>query len=462
MSAIFTRNKFDIFPLVFPVEEGVVFTVKSLGVRHTLQGEYTITVHNANAGSSSEEFSAWNITSYTCQTEKEGTLVFSYTAQTEGEYFVRVYQNGTQITQLNIYALAEYLSSRYPLRGDFHVHTNQSDGNEPPAIVCANYRKKGYDFIVITDHDRYFPSLDAIAAYQGVRIPLAILPGEEVHLPGTTVHIINAGGLFSVNGLLPMKENYLETNGALSRRRYDESIQPPDVYKMEDFWSEIHALERKLKMEEAFPENLDCRSYAVCLWIFNKIREANGMGIFCHPNWINDLYQIPEDFTLYMLEKHPFDAFEVLGGENYYQQNGLQTAMYYNEYRYGRIHPIVGSTDSHSSTASNRNWDLCSTIVFAKSNARRDILDAVQEKYSVAVDTISKEYRLVGEYRLQKYAAFLMEYYFPLHNQQSLIDGELMYQYAIGEATKEEVELIGQRAEKFLRKYIRCNKREKP
>jgi hypothetical protein len=73
--------------------------------------------------------------------------------------------------------------------------------------------------------------------------------------------------------------------------------------------------------------------------------------------------------------------------------------MYYHEYRQGRVHPIVGSTDSHSSTASNRNWDLCSTIVFAKSNARRDILDAVQEKYSVAVDTISKEYRLVGEYR---------------------------------------------------------------
>ena len=159
--------------------------------------------------------------------------------------------------------------------------------------------------------------------------------------------------------------------------------------------------------------------------------------------------------TLYMLEKHPFDAFEVLGGENYYQQNGLQTAMYYNEYRQGRVHPIVGSTDSHSSTASNRNWDICSTIVFAKSNARRDILDAVQEKYSVAVDTISKEYRLVGEYRLQKYASFLMEHYFPLHDQQALIDGELMYQYVVGNATKEEVELIGGRAKKFLQKYIR-------
>ena len=78
----------------------------------------------------------------------------------------------------------------------------------------------------------------------------------------------------------------------------------------------------------------------------------------------------------------------------------------------------------------------------------------VPEKYSVAVDTLSKEYRLVGEYRLQKYAKFLMEYYFPIHNQQSLMDGELMYEYAVGNATKEEVELIGARADRLLKKYI--------
>lgn len=454
MSAIFTRNNFDIFPLVFPINKQMVFTVKSLGGRRALQGEYTITVHRANAGSPKEAFSAWNTTNYTCKTQNDGGLCFSYTADTEGEYFVRVHQNNTQIAQLHIYALAEDLSCRYPLRGDFHVHTNRSDGNEMPAIVCANYRKKGYDFITITDHDRYFPSLEAISAYQDVQIPLTILPGEEVHLPGTTVHIVNAGGLFSINGLLPMKENYIETNGELSQRRFDESVQPPDVYEMQDYWSEIHALEDGLKADKDFPNILDACSYAVCLWIFDKIRKADGLGIFCHPNWIYDLYQIPEDFTLYMLKNHPFDAFEVLGGENYYQQNGLQTAMYYEEYRQGRVHAIVGSTDSHSSTESNRNWDICSTIVFAKSNTRGDILDAVKEKYSVAVDTISKEYRLVGEYRLQKYAAFLMEYYFPIHNQQTLIDGELMYQYAIGNATKEEVQQIGQRAEKLLQKYI--------
>ncbi len=455
MNPVFNRNPYDIYPLVFPIEEEVCFTAKALSSRKPFDGEYTVTVHRANAGGPTETFSAWNSTQYTCAADAEGSLQFSYIAAKEGEYFVRIFQNGAQITQLYIYALAGDLACRYPLRGDFHTHSSGSDGHQPPAIVCANYRKKGYDFIVITDHDRYYPSLDAISAYRGVNIPLSILPGEEVHLPGTTVHVVNAGGLFSVNGLLPVKENYTETNGELSRRRFDDSLTPPNVYKMSDYWREIDEIQQDLTADGSFPETVDSRSYAVCLWIFDKIRTAQGLGIFCHPNWINDLYQIPEDFALYMLEKHPFDAFEVLGGENYYQQNGLQTSMYYEEFKQGRVHAIVGSTDSHSSVSSNRNYDVCSTIVFAKSNERADILDGVREKYSVAVDTISKEYRLVGEYRLQKYASFLMERYFPIHDQQALIDGELMYEYAARNATKEEVERIGERAKRLREKYIR-------
>lgn len=454
MNPVFDRNPYDIFPLVFPIGKSVTFTVTAHGARRPLSGEYTVTVHDALAGATWEKFSAWNTTEYTCKAGEDGTLNFTHTAPKEGEYFIRISQDEKQVVQLYVYALAEDLACRYPLRGDFHLHTSGSDGQQPPAVVCANYRKKGYDFIVITDHDRYYPSLDAIAFYKDVEIPLTILPGEEVHLPGTNVHIVNAGGLFSVNGLLPMKENYLETNGELSRRRFNDTVQPPNVYTMSEFWAEIDDLERSLTADKDFPKTVDSRSYAVCLWAFDKIHEAQGLGIFCHPYWINDLYQITEDFTLYMLKTHPFDAFEVLGGENYYQQNGLQTALYYEEYKHGRVHPIVGSTDSHNSVSSNRNYDLCSTIVFAKSNTREDILNGVREKYSVAVDTLSKEYRLVGEYRLQKYGAFLMERYFPIHDHACVVDGELMYQYAVGNASKEEVELIGKRANALQEKYI--------
>ena len=49
------------------------------------------------------------------------------------------------------------------------------------------------------------------------------------------------------------------------------------------------------------------------------------------------------------------------------------------------------------------------------------------------VDSISKEYRLVGEYRLMKYACFLMENYFPLHQEACWEQGRAMKEYACGD-----------------------------
>ena len=155
MNPVFNREPYDIFPLVFPIQKSVTFTVTAPSARKPLQGQYTVTVHNAFAGSPHEEFTMRNSTEYACEVGENGELRFAYTAAKEGEYFIRIFQDGTQITQLYVYALAENLSGRYPLRGDFHVHTTGSDGQQPPAVVCANYRKRGYDFITITDHSRY-------------------------------------------------------------------------------------------------------------------------------------------------------------------------------------------------------------------------------------------------------------------------------------------------------------------
>jgi hypothetical protein len=164
---------------------------------------------------------------------------------------------------------------------------------------------------------------------------------------------------------------------------------------------------------------------------------------------------VPERFTDYMLEQRFFDAFEVLGGENYYEQNGFQTAIYYDEYRQGRVHPIVGSTDTHGSTEHNRNADICSTIVFAKANTRCEIVDAIRDRYSVAVDSISKEYRLVGEFRFQKYASFLVENYFPIHDRAAAVDGEIMRRYYLGEESADMLSCFADKADALIKKYIK-------
>lgn len=72
----------------------------------------------------------------------------------------------------------------------------------------------------------------------------------------------------------------------------------------------------------------------------------------------------------------------------------------------------------------------------------------------MAVDTKQPEFRLVGEFRLQRYATFLLENYFPLHDRQAAMDGEMLCQYVHGNATAEEVNGVSSRAEKLMNKYI--------
>lgn len=442
---------YDIFPMVFKINEDTAFTIKPQGVHSRFPDSVLLKIQSLEAGSAEYEASSWNHTDYEIVPDPDGCLRFHYTAKTEGQLIVGIYNGDKRIVRLNLYALEADLASRLPLRGDLHMHTCYSDGREDPALVCANYRARGFDFTVITDHHRYYPSLLAMNAYKETSIPLCIMPGEEVHLPYTAVHIVNAGGTYSVNGLFRDRLNYTETEGQEDLRRLDSKTQAPPVLSEGQYEFELEEIERMLT---DIPDNVDKRWYAVCCWAFDHIRKADGIAIFAHPYWIADMFHVPEAFTRYIMKKHPFDAFEVLGGELYYEQNGLQTALYYDEYREGRIHPVVGSSDTHGSTEHNKGVSPCSTIVFADDNDRASIVRAVKDGYSVAVDTISKEYRLVGEYRLQKYACFLMEYWYPIHDRLCAADGEMMRRYLQGEAPASLLTAFTGMAKALFKKYF--------
>lgn len=53
----------------------------------------------------------------------------------------------------NPYANVNWEADRL-LRGNLHTHTTQSDGEYDPDEVFDEYKKRGYDFLAITDHDR--------------------------------------------------------------------------------------------------------------------------------------------------------------------------------------------------------------------------------------------------------------------------------------------------------------------
>ena len=55
---------------------------------------------------------------------------------------------------------------------------------------------------------------------------------------------------------------------------------------------------------------------------------------------------------------------------------------------------------------------------------------AIKQKYSIAVDTMSKEVRPIGDFRLVKYAWFLLEHYYPAHDAVACEDGRAMHAYS--------------------------------
>jgi hypothetical protein len=75
-------------------------------------------------------------------------------------------------------------------KGNTHTHTTESDGDSSPADVARWYREHGYDFLVITDHDRITEVHED---------KLLLIPGEEVtdRFAKKPVHV-NAIGITKV------------------------------------------------------------------------------------------------------------------------------------------------------------------------------------------------------------------------------------------------------------------------
>ena len=426
---------YDVFPKVFLAGVEKQITIQPLGAQANFVAdkEYTLRVYKVDQGISRVYSERGGRFEVKATPDADGCLRFCGTFEGEGEFFINVHADPTanHLFTVAVYALNEDMAGRIPQRGDLHMHTCRSDGRDAPTTVAANYRGHGYDFTVISDHGRYYPSLEAME-YFGDLTDLAIIPGEEVHLPLNDVHYVNFGGTYSINALVKPSLND-ERGDDISKRSLDGNA--PDPMTREEFEAMIHERAKSVPREH-LSERL---SFAVMQWVYEHIQKNGGLGIFPHPYWLCQTMHLPEEYTEFVYKEAPFDAFEVLGGENYYPHNGFQTGFYYEMKAKGIDHPVVGSTDSHGSTEHNRNALICSTIVFAKENTREGLIEAIKEKYSIAVDTISKEYRLVGDFRLMKYASFLMENYFPVHDLACRAEGYYMNRYIAGDPRALEI-----------------------
>lgn len=441
-------TNYDIFPKVFQCGKAIEVTIKPLGIHVAFIGEYTVQIRAFDEGNNQRYPERNNLTEYTVDPDTDGCIRFTHIYKNEQEHYVDILKDGKRIVRLSVYALAEDLAGRYPFRGDLHMHTCRSDGKQAPAIVASQYRKYGYDFLAITDHDSYYPSLEAINAFKDVPIEYNLVTGEEVHLEDNDIHIVNFAGKYSVNALMP-GDHHIDVGDSKELRSLDGEC--PDVISVEEYKRQVNELAKTLNI----PDGIEKFTYASCVWIFNHIKKADGLGIFAHPYWLQNVLHVPESLTEYIMATQPFDAFEVLGGERYFEQNGWQTIRYYEDRAKGRYYPIVGSTDSHS-CVHNDGALVASTIVFAPENTREGIVYSIKDFYSVAVDSISKELRIVGELRLVRYATFLLREFFPLHDELCFEEGRLMKDYACGDKdAADALRFISGRMKKQREKYFK-------
>ena len=361
-----------------------------------------------------------------------GALKFSHTFSGEGEHLLLLSKDEKPIGEMHVYSLGADLYGLLPLRGDLHGHSYRSDGRRDPAALAGHYREMGYDFFALTDHNRYYSGGEIDEVYGGLDLGITRVRGEEIHSPGSVVHIVHIGGRESV------AERYTE---AESRAAYDEAV--------EDYIS---------RLPESIPEKYRER-YGKAMWATDAIHAAGGIAILPHPCWragASRSYNLPDELTALLLKSGKFDAFEVIGGIAQVDCN-RQVALWGDLRAEGCNIPIVGSSDVHA-IARVENYPNHFTVCFAKANENDAICEAIKGGLSVAVEAIGEDYGrryfCYGSLRLVTYAHFLLRYYFPKTQRLSAGEGVAMRAYAVGELSAETLTHSARICRDFSARYF--------
>jgi hypothetical protein len=408
MKDSFRRAEYEVAPYVVRSGETAEIVIRPLAAGAAFEPGRTYAV-TYTPMEDQGSFSAFGSRHESAFRVLDGALHVTQRFEGEQEHglFVEELRSSDRVPVLDarIYSVGADLYALRPLKGDLHIHSNRSDGREPPAHVAAASRRIGLDFMAVTDHRLYEPSLEAQAAFAGLPIDLAIYPGEEVHPPDNDIHIINFGGSRSINA-----------------RFADPGWR-----------QEMDGVARGLA---GLPPKLDPYLYASALWCFRAIRECGGLGIFCHPYWINKRrYHIPGSLTDHVFAEQPYDAYEVIGGYHRWEaeSNALQAARYHEETLRGKRIPVVGVSDAHGCERGELfGWYF--TIVFAASPALCDLIAGIRDLLSVAVETLAgAPVQVYGPMRLVKYAHFLLREFFPGHDALCREESEAMFAHLRGD-----------------------------
>ena len=426
-----TQVNYEIWPVVVPANKEAEMTIAPASRAFLLfeDKEYTIKIIDVDGDEPNYRVpTAFN--SFTAVAH-DGIIKFNYTFDGEQEHLVLLYNGDKLLREMSIYSLEEDLYALTPLRGDFHGHSYRSDGKHDPADVASHYREQGYDFFTLTDHNRYYPGSEIDEVYEGVKLGITRVYGEELHTPETALHIVHAGGHHSVT------------------KQYFEN---PEKYRAE-------VEECAKRVPENIPEQYRER-YAMAIWSVEKIHEAGGIAIFAHPFWkpgASKMHNIQAKLARIFLGSGLFDAYELIGGMK--QPDNNRSVALWAEMRAenGLKMPVVGSSDVHSMENVITFPDYF-TICCAEANENDALIDAVRKFNSVAVEAkgtdYERRYRAYGSYRLVTYAQFLLNNYFPRLQRICQGEGVAMRAYAIGQADASLIEAQVKQTEFFKARFF--------
>ena len=418
------------WPSVVPADETVRITIAPTEKAFLLveDAQYRITIISADV----DEISYANPTTHRSfdATAHGGMIEFEWAFPGEMDHQIILERDEKKLGEMFIYSLEKDLYGLMPLKGDLHGHSFRSDGKRDPAALAGHYREQGYDFFALTDHNRFYPGGEIDETFAGVNLGITRVPGEEVHTPGSVVHIVRVGGEKSVT---------------------EQYVHGRETYERE-------AAEYEQKVPENIPEQYRGR-YAKAMWATDRIHEAGGLAIFAHPFWRpgkSMIHNVDSRFARILLKSGMFDAFELMGGMSQ-SGNNRAVAMWAELREEGVRIPVVGSSDVHGLEKASTFPHLF-TICFAKGNDSESIAEAVRAGNCVAVEATGEEYgrhyRCYGSYRLVSFAQYLLKYYFP--NLQRICQGEgaAIRAYAMGDADAALVELQAAQSIRYRARFL--------
>ncbi len=435
---------YKLMPHVVECKKSFDYTLQGRGLEKALKPntEYRIVIMPQEENISAKNFRGWAndefYEGFNVITDEKGILRFSLTFEKEQIYTLRLLNaEKERLNDFKVYSVEKDLWERNPMRGNTHCHTCFSeDGHEDPILAASVYRKAGYDYVAFTDHSYIDGSVFAIENIKGIPTEMSLYYGEEVHVPNPYIHAINVGVL--IEGGVGLTAWY---------KAHEE---------------EVKEIVRKTAEEYAdkLPEGVEPYDFAWRKWIADTIHQNGGIAIAAHPFWEYDANNTRNAMLKYMAQTKLYDAVEIVHGQDAPDSvEANRQLAFWNDMRAEGIYmPVVGVDDAHRR---NYTWDYsCDfnrayTVILAKAPSFEGFAEAIKSGYCTAVESYGgAPEHVVGTYRLTNFVQFLLQEYYPFHDELCFEEGCQMQEAYLGdEFSMEILKLIHGRVKKFTDEF---------